>query len=201
MTTTTGKITSEGNKKQHEAASWKDIGKRQLLRDESESDSSSGSESEEGGAEVESDGKHPPANNAEEGNDDVEELGDDDSEAEESGLALNEKGNTSRSIQEEPKIQINVLNEVQKLKRFFDYNMYWMAKTLGKYNMEMVLDISERTITRVLMGGDYKVLTQTTEYDYQIEAMKGIKKLSTKDKVIHFQWMENIIAKDMEGAE
>ncbi|MCD7464392.1 hypothetical protein HAX54_052653, partial [Datura stramonium] len=41
------------------------------------------------------------------------------------GLALNEKGNPSRSIQEEPRIQINALNEVPNLKRLFEgYNMY-----------------------------------------------------------------------------
>ncbi|MCE0480734.1 hypothetical protein HAX54_037836 [Datura stramonium] len=55
------------------------------------------------------------------------------------GLNLNEKGNPSRSIQEEPKIQINNQNEVPELKRIFEgYNMYWMAKTSGKYSMEMV---------------------------------------------------------------
>ncbi|MCD7459718.1 hypothetical protein HAX54_041742 [Datura stramonium] len=41
------------------------------------------------------------------------------------GLALNEKGNPNRSTKEEPKIQINALNEVPKLKRLFEgYNMY-----------------------------------------------------------------------------
>ncbi|MCE3051518.1 hypothetical protein HAX54_050059, partial [Datura stramonium] len=30
-------------------------------------------------------------------------------------------------------------NKVPELKRLFDgYNMYWMAKTLGKYSMDMV---------------------------------------------------------------
>ncbi|MCD7446938.1 hypothetical protein HAX54_019749 [Datura stramonium] len=62
-------------------------------------------------------------------------------------------------------------------------------------------DISKRTITRVLMSGDYTVPTETTEYDYLMEAMKGIKNLRTKDKVLHFQWMANIISKDKEGAE
>ncbi|MCD9646724.1 hypothetical protein HAX54_036878 [Datura stramonium] len=139
------------------------------------------------------------------------------------GLNLNEKGNPSRSIQEEPKIQIDALNEVLELKRLFEgYNMYWMAKTPGKYNMEMVcefyanyyctlekkapsknsikkelvldsvriraipVDILERTITRVLMGGDYLVPTRNTEHDYRIEAMKGIRKLSTRTKSCTF---------------
>ncbi|MCD7455870.1 hypothetical protein HAX54_029907, partial [Datura stramonium] len=124
------------------------------------------------------------------------------------GLNLNEKWNPSCSIQEEPKIQINALNEVPDLKRLFEgYNMYWMAKTPGKYNMEMVrvraipIDISERTITRILMGGDYTVPIRTTEYDYQMEAMKGIRKLSIEEKVLHFQWMANIIVEDKEGEE
>ncbi|MCD9645686.1 hypothetical protein HAX54_034812, partial [Datura stramonium] len=51
------------------------------------------------------------------------------------------------------------------------------------------------------MGGDYIVLTRTTEYDYLMEAMKGIRKLSTKDKVMHFQWMENIITDDKKGVK
>ncbi|MCD7466663.1 hypothetical protein HAX54_003581 [Datura stramonium] len=46
------------------------------------------------------------------------------------GLNLNEKGNPNRSIQKEPKIQINSLNEVPELKRLFEgCNMYWMANT------------------------------------------------------------------------
>ncbi|MCD9645708.1 hypothetical protein HAX54_034845, partial [Datura stramonium] len=57
------------------------------------------------------------------------------------GLHLTEKGNPSRSIQEEPKIRINALNEVPKLKRILEgYNMHWMTKTPGKYSMEMVRD-------------------------------------------------------------
>ncbi|MCD7464073.1 hypothetical protein HAX54_052012, partial [Datura stramonium] len=51
------------------------------------------------------------------------------------------------------------------------------------------------------MGGDYTVLTKTTEYDYGMEPMKGIRKLSTEDKVLHFQWMAEIIVKDKEGVE
>ncbi|MCE0481643.1 hypothetical protein HAX54_039531, partial [Datura stramonium] len=48
----------------------------------------------------------------------------------------------------------------------------------------ILVDLSERTITRVLMGGDYIVPTRTTEYDYRMEAMKGIRKLSTKNKMV-----------------
>ncbi|MCE3215334.1 hypothetical protein HAX54_001954 [Datura stramonium] len=41
------------------------------------------------------------------------------------GLNLNEKGYPSCSIREEPKIQINSLNEALELKRIFEgYNMY-----------------------------------------------------------------------------
>ncbi|MCD7449206.1 hypothetical protein HAX54_050644 [Datura stramonium] len=194
---------------------------------------------EEGDEEAESDGNNPPADNEEEGNDDAEEswimiLRD----MYYAGLSLNDKGNPSRSIQEDPKIQINALNEVPELKRLFEgYNMYWTTKTLGKYNMEMVhefytnyyctlekkapsknvikkepvldslrvrvipVDISEKTITRFLMDGDYTVPTQTTEYDYRMEEMKGIRKLSTEDKVMLFQWRTNINSKDKEGSE
>ncbi|MCE0482069.1 hypothetical protein HAX54_040448, partial [Datura stramonium] len=189
-------------------------------------------QSNEGSDEAESDGDNPSVDNAEEGNDDAEESGDDDTDAEEyddkenvveksnkQGVNLNEKGNPIRSIRKEPKIQINALNEVPKLKRLFEgYSMYWMAKTPGKYSMEMIckfytnyyytlekkapsknvikkesvldsvrvraipVDISERTITRILMGGDYTVPTRTTEYDYRIEEMKGIRELSNEDK-------------------
>ncbi|MCE2055316.1 hypothetical protein HAX54_042391 [Datura stramonium] len=197
-----------------------------------------------GSDDAEPNGENPPADNAEEGNYDAEESGDDDTNVEESGdkdrtaeesneqvgdsepattleesskrwlqqssrdvyfagLNINEKGNPSRSIQEEPKIQNNALNDVPELKRIFKgYNMYWMSKTPGKYSMEMVyefytnyyytlekksyskkaikkepmldsirvraipVDISDRTITRVLMGGDFTLPTRTTEYDY-----------------------------------
>ncbi|MCD9643632.1 hypothetical protein HAX54_031250 [Datura stramonium] len=221
-------------KKQQEASAQKEIEKRRQLCDESESDSSSGSEVhynitrsdespvvttrsnsksqeaaatttsppqfDEGRDEAEYDGDNTPANNVEKGNDDAEESGDDDPNVEESGdkvsaakesneqvedpepattlearskrlflqgsrdvyfagLNLNEKGNPSRSIQEEPKIQINSLNEVPKLKRLFK-----------GYNI-------------------------TTEYDYRMEAMKGIRKLRIEDKVLYFQWMANIISK------
>ncbi|MCD7458896.1 hypothetical protein HAX54_039520 [Datura stramonium] len=130
------------------------------------------------------------------------------------GLALNEKGNPNRSIQEDPWIQNNALNKVSELKRLFEaYNMHWMDETPGTYSMEMVhefyanyyytleenapsrsvikkeleldsiwvraipVDISERTITRVLMGGDYTMPTSTIE------------------------WMANIIVEDKEEAE
>ncbi|MCD7463778.1 hypothetical protein HAX54_051367 [Datura stramonium] len=42
---------------------------------------------------------------------------------------------------------------------------------------------------------------RTTKYDYRIEEMKGIRKLRNEEKVLHFQWMENIIAEDKEGVE
>ncbi|MCD7466662.1 hypothetical protein HAX54_003580 [Datura stramonium] len=51
-------------------------------------------------------------------------------------------------------------------------------------------------MARVLMGGDFTFPTR-----YRMEAMKGIRKLRTEDKVLHFQWMANIIAEDKEGAE
>ncbi|MCD7451488.1 hypothetical protein HAX54_012157, partial [Datura stramonium] len=154
------------------------------LRDESESDSSSGSEvhynietsdeslvvttqakpkakenvetiasppqSKEGGEEADSDGENRPADNAEGGNIMLKSqrmmivrqrisvtrrvllkiL---------ARLNLNKNENPGYSIQEEPKIQIIALNKVPELKRLFmGYNMYWMAKTLSKYIMEMV---------------------------------------------------------------
>ncbi|MCD7452537.1 hypothetical protein HAX54_017366 [Datura stramonium] len=200
------------DKRQQKAVARKEIAKRQQLRDESESDSSSGSEvqcnitssdeypvrttrekskaqeaaaattslpkSDEGSTEADSDGDNPPTDTLGKGNDDADKLGEDDTNAEDSsdkdsvveesneqeedsgitpearskrwflqgsrdvyyaGLNLNEKGNPIRSIQEEPKIQINALNEVTELKRIFEgYNMYWMEKTPGKYSMEMV---------------------------------------------------------------
>ncbi|MCE0481296.1 hypothetical protein HAX54_038947, partial [Datura stramonium] len=73
---------------------------------------------------------------------------------------------------EDHKIRINALNEVPELKRLFEgYNMHWIAKISGKYSMEMM------------------------------EAMKGIGKLSTEEKLIHFRWMANIIVEDKEEAE
>ncbi|MCE3215406.1 hypothetical protein HAX54_002285 [Datura stramonium] len=172
-------MTSSVNKKQQEAAARKEIAKRQQIRDELESDSSSGLEvhynitssdespvvttrekskaqeaiatttsppqSDERSDEVKSNGDNPPMDNAGKGNDDAEESGDGDTNVEESGdkdsvaeesnekvedsepsttpevrskrwfrqgsidvyfagLNLNEKGNPSRSILEEPKI-------------------------------------------------------------------------------------------------
>ncbi|MCD7472401.1 hypothetical protein HAX54_013635 [Datura stramonium] len=161
-------MTSPINKKQQEVVARKEIAKRRYLHDESESDSSSGSESDEGSDEAEPCGDNPPANNAEKGSDDEsgdndsaaeesnEQVEDSDPantpEARSkrwflqgcrdvyfAGLNLNEKGNPSCSIQEEQKIQINSLNEVLEHKRLFEgYNMYWIAKTSGKYDMEMV---------------------------------------------------------------
>ncbi|MCD7469755.1 hypothetical protein HAX54_008992 [Datura stramonium] len=108
---------------------------------------------------VESNNEDPPTNDVEEGDNDAEESGDDESAVEESatrriqqrssgsrdvyyvGLALIEKGNPRRSIQEEPRIRTNALNDVQKLKRIFDaYNIHGMTKKSGKYGMEMVLE-------------------------------------------------------------
>ncbi|MCD7461070.1 hypothetical protein HAX54_045095 [Datura stramonium] len=148
-------------------------------------------QSEEGGEEAKSDGENPPADNAEEGNDDAEDSGDNDTEAEESGLTLNEKGNPSRSIPEEPKIQINARMKYQSSK-----GSSRATTCIGWTRFQ-----TNTTGRWVLMGGDYTVLTQTTEYDYRIDAMKGIRKLSIEEKLMHFQWMENIIAEDKEGVE
>ncbi|MCD9641266.1 hypothetical protein HAX54_027357, partial [Datura stramonium] len=51
------------------------------------------------------------------------------------------------------------------------------------------------------MGGDDTVTTRTTEYDHWMEAMKGIGKLGTKDKLMHLRWIDNIITKDKEDTE
>ncbi|MCD9638062.1 hypothetical protein HAX54_021767 [Datura stramonium] len=186
-------------------------------------------QSEEGREGAESDGEDSPMDDAEEGNNDAEESKGDDTEAEESddkesaaeesgeqvedsnphttlearskrwfvqgsrdvyyaGLALNDKGNPIRSIQKEPKIRINSLNEVPELKRLFEVR-------------SIPVDISERTITRVLMGSDYTVSTRTTECGHRMETLKGIRKLSTKNKLMHFWWKDNIIVKDKEEVE
>ncbi|MCD7469414.1 hypothetical protein HAX54_008459 [Datura stramonium] len=155
-----------------------EIEKGWQLRDESESDSFSGSESDEGSDEAEYDGDNPPADNARKDNDDAEESGDDDTNAEESGDKDSAAEETNEQVEDSepgttPKARVRVIP----------------------------VDISERTITRVLMGGEFTLPTRTTEYDYYMEAMKGIRKLRTKDKVFHLQWMANIIAEDKEGAE
>ncbi|MCD7456875.1 hypothetical protein HAX54_033396 [Datura stramonium] len=78
-------------------------------------------------------------------------------------LNLNEKGNPSRSIQEEPKTQINALNQ----KKAPSKSAIKKKPVLDSVRVRAILvNISERTITRVLIGGDYTVLTRTTEYDY-----------------------------------
>ncbi|MCD7453666.1 hypothetical protein HAX54_021821, partial [Datura stramonium] len=51
------------------------------------------------------------------------------------------------------------------------------------------------------MGGDFTLTTRTIEYDYRMEAMKGIRKLRIEDKVLNLQWMANIIAEDKDGVE
>ncbi|MCD9558374.1 hypothetical protein HAX54_015724 [Datura stramonium] len=250
-------MTSPVSKRQQEAAARKEIAKRRKLRDESESDNSSGSEvkynitisdespvrttrakskaqeaaaattslpqSDEGSAEADFDGDNPPVDTSGKGNDDADKSGEDDTNAEESG--------DKDSAAEESNEQEEDSGITPEARIFEGYNMYWMAKTPGKYSMEMVrefyanhyctlekkasskttikkapvldyvrvrvipVDILERIITRVLMGGDFTVPTRTTEYDYRMEAMKGIRKLSTEDKMFHFQWMDNIMLK------
>ncbi|MCE3216944.1 hypothetical protein HAX54_009626 [Datura stramonium] len=113
------------------------------------------------------------------------------------GLNLNEKGNPSRS-----KYNMEMVHEF-----YANYycNLEKKASSKKAIKKEPVLDsvrirdipgdISERTITRALMGGDFTLSTKTTEYDYRMEAMKGIKNLRTVDKVFHFQWMANILLK------
>ncbi|MCD7468507.1 hypothetical protein HAX54_006785 [Datura stramonium] len=64
-----------------------------------------------------------------------------------------------------------------------------------------LVDISERTISRFLFGNGYEALVLILEYDYRMEALKKVKQLSTKDKLMHFWWMANIITKAKEDAE
>ncbi|MCD7451964.1 hypothetical protein HAX54_014342, partial [Datura stramonium] len=126
------------------------------------------SQFEEGGEEAKSNGEDPPANDEEESGDKesaVEKSGEQVEDSDPAttpkerskrwfvqgsgdvyyiGLALNDKGNPNRSIQEEPKIRINSLNEVPEHKRLFEgYNMHWMTKTPGKYSIEMVREFYE----------------------------------------------------------
>ncbi|MCD9645146.1 hypothetical protein HAX54_033851, partial [Datura stramonium] len=171
-------------------------------------------QSDDGSDEAESKGDNPPADNAEKGKGNAEE-GNDDARSQGmmilrqrspvtrrvllKRLNLNDKGNPSRSIQEEPKSQINALNEVPKLKRLFKgYNMYWMAKTQGKYSMEMVREFY-------------------ANYNYTLEKKAASKNAIKKEAVLHSvrvraipvdilertitRWMANIIAKDKEGAK
>ncbi|MCE0481323.1 hypothetical protein HAX54_039002 [Datura stramonium] len=107
--------------------------------------------SDEGSDEAESDGDNPPVDNAEKGNDDAEDSGDDDTNAEESG--------DKDSVVEE--------------------------------SNEQVEDSDPATTPEA----------RTIEYDYRMKAMKGIITLRTKDMVLHFQWMDNIIIEYKEGAE
>ncbi|MCD9560352.1 hypothetical protein HAX54_018974 [Datura stramonium] len=104
----TSTMTSKGNKKQQEATTRKEITKGRKLRDESESDSSSGSESEERGEEAESDGDNPPADNAEEGNDDAEESGVEDIEAEGSGDKESAIEKSGEQVDSEPATTLDV---------------------------------------------------------------------------------------------
>ncbi|MCD9646387.1 hypothetical protein HAX54_036170, partial [Datura stramonium] len=86
------------------------------------------------------------------------------------GLNINEKGYPSRSFQEEPKMQFNALNERKKAS---SKTAIKKEPVLDSVRVRAIrVDISERTITRVLMGGNFTVPTKTTEYDYRMEAMK-----------------------------
>ncbi|MCD7463048.1 hypothetical protein HAX54_049855, partial [Datura stramonium] len=63
------------------------------------------------------------------------------------------------------------------------------------------VDICKRTISRSLFGSSYEALGLTMKYDYQVEALKRVKQVITKDKLMLFRWMANIIAEDKEDAE
>ncbi|MCD7459799.1 hypothetical protein HAX54_041997 [Datura stramonium] len=154
------------------------------------------SQSKEGSYEAKFDGDNPPVDNEGKENDDAEELGDDDTNAEKSGdkdscytsmeivhefyanyyCTLEKKASSMKAIKKEPMIDSVRVRDIP-------------------------VDISERTITRVLKGSDFTLSARTVEYDYCMEEMKGIKKLRTEGKVLHFQWMANIIAEDKKGPE
>ncbi|MCE3215946.1 hypothetical protein HAX54_004149, partial [Datura stramonium] len=195
--TSCGTMPLKGTKKQQEAAVRKEIAKKRQLRDELEWDDPSGHKSgpiilqrsllhfpclerEEKGQSYDED---PPKDDSKEGDSAEEEWGEHESVEKESG----EQGDNSNpptipeaSIQEKPRIRIGALSEVPELRRLFDvYNMHWMAKTLVKYS----------------------VWNRTPEYDYRIEALKGVKKLRTENKLIHYRWMENIITEAKEDAK
>ncbi|MCD7466403.1 hypothetical protein HAX54_003055 [Datura stramonium] len=214
----TGTMTSPVNKMQKESVARKEIAKRRgdtrtnSKAQEAAATTTSPPHSDEDSDEAESDGDNPHVDNAEKGNDDAEESGDDDTNAEESvdkdsaaeesneqGSMAMKKGNPNCSIQEEPKIQNNSLNEFPELKRLFEgYNMYWMAKTLGKYSMEMVHEFyANYYCTLEKKDSSNKAIKKEPVLDFA----RGIRKLTTKDKVLHFQLMDNIIDEDKEGAE
>ncbi|MCD7463783.1 hypothetical protein HAX54_051380 [Datura stramonium] len=124
------------------------------------------------------------------------------------GLTLKQKGNSNRSLEEEPRILIEALNKVEYLKRLFElYEFRWMARTLDEYNAKIIrkfyddyletlenysptgqkvkdqprldsvsrgrsVDISERTIARLLYCPNIQYPAATTEYGYRMEALK-----------------------------
>ncbi|MCD7465800.1 hypothetical protein HAX54_001968 [Datura stramonium] len=108
---------------------------------------------------------------------------------------------------EEPQIWTSALNEIPELKRIFkSYNIDWMAETLGKYSMEMVLEFYTNyncTLQKIALSRDAikKEPMLDLEYDYLIEALKGIRKFCIEDKLMYFRWMENIVEEAKEEAK
>ncbi|MCD9645907.1 hypothetical protein HAX54_035263 [Datura stramonium] len=170
-------------------------------------------QSEEGGEGTKFDSEHPPADDAEEGNNDVEESGDDDNEAEEfdeKGNSIEESGEWRRTLTLPPHQMRGPKDGSYRAPRMFimreknapSKSVIKKMLVLDSIQVRAILvDISERTINRVLMGGDYTVSIQTTEYDYHMEALKETRKLITQDKLMHVRWMANIITKAKEKAE
>lgn len=62
------------------------------------------------------------------------------------------------------------------------------------------VNISNWTISRILHGLEFQAPVNTFEIDFHMEEMWKIKRkqISTKDKLIHFQWISGLIMSDQE---
>ncbi|MCD9638572.1 hypothetical protein HAX54_022629 [Datura stramonium] len=172
--------------------------------------------SDEGGEKTEADDDDPPNDNKEEGENADEESGEQESDSEPSTVpnasiqeepkiqtgALNEVPELRRLFE---KYIVHWIVETpgrysgDMVCEFYENYYSTMEKNAPTrqavkkewcytwFNQSIPVDISERTISRFLYDSSYEAPVLTLEYDYQMEVLERVKKLSIEDKLMHIQ--------------
>lgn len=63
---------------------------------------------------------------------------------------------------------------------------------------DVEIDISEKTISRVLFGTKFKSQIELLKFDYQMAYLKKVKQLILEYKLMHFKWLAYHIAEAKE---
>lgn len=61
------------------------------------------------------------------------------------------------------------------------------------------INISMKAIATALFGPDFELVVEIPVHDYKMTDLKKVKKLSTEDKLMHYEWFPENMAESKDG--